>query len=294
MLAHNLKFFWRVLWRMTFVERAYAPHFWHTLASTAWHNPSTLKYMIFHIAFYLHLGPFAQFVIARLEREMDELDREPPVRHAGRAGAASQLAAAALLRFPEPFGDLTACYAAGWRHQHANVLVLVAPMDQSGAPTRMKITALIAAVAAFATLGVAAAQAEPGYSTANVNMRTGPDIEYPSVGVIPEGEPLYVEGCLQDESWCDVRWADNRGWVYSEYIGFDYHGQTAFCPTSASRRSAFPWWASSPPTTGGAGTGAVPGMPSTRVGRPSSGARASAGMLLLRVRAMQDGGGPAT
>ena len=94
----------------------------------------------------------------------------------------------------------------------------------------MKIIALIAAVAAFATLGVAAAQAEPGYSTANVNMRTGPDIEYPSVGVIPEGEPLYVEGCLQDESWCDVRWADNRGWVYSEYIGFDYHGQTAYLP----------------------------------------------------------------
>ena len=48
----------------------------------------------------------------------------------------------------------------------------------------MKIIALIAAVAAFATLGVAAAHAEPGYSTANVNMRTGPDIEYPSVGVI--------------------------------------------------------------------------------------------------------------
>ena len=93
-LAHNLMFFWRVLWRMTFVERAYAPHFWHTLASTAWHNPSTLKYMIFHIAFYLHLGPFAQFVIARLEREMGDLEREPAVRHAARAGA-SQLAAAA-------------------------------------------------------------------------------------------------------------------------------------------------------------------------------------------------------
>ena len=41
------------MWRMTFVEREYAPHFWHTLVSTAWHNPYTLKYMIFHIAFYL-------------------------------------------------------------------------------------------------------------------------------------------------------------------------------------------------------------------------------------------------
>jgi len=53
----------------------------------------------------------------------------------------------------------------------------------------MNIRTLITALAAIATLGVAAAQAEPGYSTANVNMRTGPDIEFPSVGVIPEGEP---------------------------------------------------------------------------------------------------------
>jgi uncharacterized protein YraI len=94
----------------------------------------------------------------------------------------------------------------------------------------MNMRTLITAIAAIATLGVAGAQAEPSYSTANVNMRTGPDTEFPSVGVIPEGEPLYVEGCLQDESWCDVRWADNRGWVYSEYIGFDYHGQTELLP----------------------------------------------------------------
>jgi uncharacterized protein YraI len=93
----------------------------------------------------------------------------------------------------------------------------------------MKIRALAAALA-VATLSVAAAHAEPGYSTANVNMRTGPDTEFPSVGVIPEGEPIYVEGCLQDESWCDVRWADNRGWVYSEYIGFDRQGETVFLP----------------------------------------------------------------
>jgi radical SAM superfamily enzyme YgiQ (UPF0313 family) len=94
LLAHNLKFFGRVMWRMTFVEREYARHFWHTLVSTAWHNPYTLKYMIFHIAFYLHLGPFAQFVIKRLESEMDELDRQPPAWAAARAGE-PQLAAAA-------------------------------------------------------------------------------------------------------------------------------------------------------------------------------------------------------
>jgi hypothetical protein len=77
LVLHNLRFFARVLWRTTVEEPALARHFWHTLLSTAWHNPATLKYMIFHIAFYLHLGPFAQFVIKELEAQIAEIDRGP-------------------------------------------------------------------------------------------------------------------------------------------------------------------------------------------------------------------------
>jgi uncharacterized protein YraI len=94
----------------------------------------------------------------------------------------------------------------------------------------MRLRTLAAAAVAIATLGVAAAHAEPGYATADVNMRTGPDIDFPSVAVIPEGEPLYVEGCLRDESWCDVTWGPERGWVYSEYLAFDYRGETVLLP----------------------------------------------------------------
>jgi uncharacterized protein YraI len=89
----------------------------------------------------------------------------------------------------------------------------------------MSMRSLVTAIVAFVALGAAAAHAEPGYATANVNLRTGPDVDFPSVGVIPEGEELYVEGCLRDESWCDVRWGGERGWVYSEFIAFDYHGE---------------------------------------------------------------------
>ncbi len=31
-------------------------------------------------------------------------------------------------------------------------------------------------------------------------------------------------------SWCDVLWDGNRGWVYSEYLAFDYRGQTTPLP----------------------------------------------------------------
>ena len=38
------------------------------------------------------------------------------------------------------------------------------------------------------------------------------------------GDVVNVRGCLRDESWCDVIWAGNRGWVFSEYLAFDYRG----------------------------------------------------------------------
>lgn len=83
---------------------------------------------------------------------------------------------------------------------------------------------LLAAFAALVAMGTTAAQATPGFSTADVNIRSGPDIDFPSVGVIPEGDPVNVRGCLRDESWCDVLWDGNRGWVYSEYLALDYRG----------------------------------------------------------------------
>jgi uncharacterized protein YraI len=94
----------------------------------------------------------------------------------------------------------------------------------------MRLLAGACALLALVAFGAASAQAAPGVSTANVNMRTGPDTEFPSVGVIPEGAPLDVQGCLNDESWCDVIWEGNRGWVFSEYIGFDYQGGVALLP----------------------------------------------------------------
>ena len=83
---------------------------------------------------------------------------------------------------------------------------------------------MIGAVAGLTLMGIAGAHAAPGFSTANVNMRAGPDTEYPAVDVIPEGESVDIRGCLRDESWCDVIWAGNRGWVFSEYLAFEQRG----------------------------------------------------------------------
>jgi hypothetical protein len=88
LLVHNLMFFARVAWRTTVTEPYLARHFWGTLATIAWKNPAALKYMIFHIAFYLHLGPFAQFVIRDLDQQIGAIDAEPRAGHSALAAAA--------------------------------------------------------------------------------------------------------------------------------------------------------------------------------------------------------------
>jgi uncharacterized protein YraI len=89
----------------------------------------------------------------------------------------------------------------------------------------MKMLKLASAVLALSMTGALAAEAAPGFTTANVNHRTGPDTDFPSMGVIPEGEPVDIRGCLRDESWCDAIAGGNRGWVFSEYLAFSYRGQ---------------------------------------------------------------------
>lgn len=86
------------------------------------------------------------------------------------------------------------------------------------------------ALAVFTAMGVGAASAAPGFSTANVNFRTGPDTDFPAVNVIPEGDPVDIRGCLDDESWCDVIWSGQRGWVYSEYLAFEQRGRYVSLP----------------------------------------------------------------
>ena len=79
-----------MLWRTTVTEPHLARHFWGTFAAVAWANPAALKHAIFHIAFYFHLGPVAQFVIGDLEQQIAAIESEshtsPPALAAAPAG----------------------------------------------------------------------------------------------------------------------------------------------------------------------------------------------------------------
>jgi uncharacterized protein YraI len=84
-------------------------------------------------------------------------------------------------------------------------------------------------LAAAAAVGLLALSATPsfaavfsGYTTANVNQRSGPSTAYPPITVIPAGASITIYGCLSDDSWCDISWGANRGWMSSAYLQVSY------------------------------------------------------------------------
>lgn len=86
----------------------------------------------------------------------------------------------------------------------------------------MKKLRIFALSAAFVAVLPGLAAAATAYSTANVNMRSGPSTQYPPVLVIPAGQRVDIQGCMQSANWCDVAYAGYRGWVSGSYLQTTY------------------------------------------------------------------------
>jgi uncharacterized protein YraI len=71
----------------------------------------------------------------------------------------------------------------------------------------------------------AAAWAQVAYTTQAVNIRAGPDRQYPQVAWLPSGVSVNVIGCVEGYRWCDVAAGPNRGWVYAKFLAYPYQNQ---------------------------------------------------------------------
>ena len=65
------------------------------------------------------------------------------------------------------------------------------------------------------------------YITGDVNLRTGPNKSYQSVGVLARGTAVNVYGCTPT-GWCEVSTGANYGWASSRYI--ETYRQPAYAP----------------------------------------------------------------
>ena len=82
---------------------------------------------------------------------------------------------------------------------------------------------LLVAAAALSPLTASAQLA--AITTQPVNMRAGPERDFPLVAWLPAGTPVSVVGCIDNWHWCDIVSGFNRGWVYAGFLSMAYRNQ---------------------------------------------------------------------
>ena len=92
---------------------------------------------------------------------------------------------------------------------------------------RTSAVVLGAAVAAIATAVPGAAKAQPyqAYATEDSVILSGPSADYPPIASLRQGDPVYVYGCLESYSWCDVAAGSYRGWFDASLLDYYDQGQ---------------------------------------------------------------------
>lgn len=83
-------------------------------------------------------------------------------------------------------------------------------------------------IACLAVVGFSTpAQAESGFVSAGVNLRSGPGVNYPIVATVNSGQFLEINGCVTEWNWCEVSWRGFSGWISSHYLRHQTYGSIA-------------------------------------------------------------------
>ena len=81
----------------------------------------------------------------------------------------------------------------------------------------MKRTSLIAAALATTAILPTMALAIPATATTDLNIRSGPGVDFEVVGVIDGDAVAEVEGCIESVQWCRVNYEGTTGWAHEGF-----------------------------------------------------------------------------
>lgn len=87
----------------------------------------------------------------------------------------------------------------------------------------LKKNLLLASLVLVGSTGLA--QAEMSATTAtDMEVRSGPGQEYPTIGMATRGSEATLDGCIEGSRWCRVDVNGIRGWVYAQYLNVEQNG----------------------------------------------------------------------
>ena len=71
----DLKGFAKLVWQMG-IKASYRRHFWDVFFTILLKNPKAIRYAIAPMALYLHFGPFKNYILASIDREISQVRNE--------------------------------------------------------------------------------------------------------------------------------------------------------------------------------------------------------------------------
>ncbi len=85
--------------------------------------------------------------------------------------------------------------------------------------TRASITASVLTASVLSAAMLTAAEAQTvGTATRDLNVRSGPDPQFPVIGMLRNNRRAIVYGCVEGSRWCLIDFRGQRGWAYSQYM----------------------------------------------------------------------------